>query len=184
VFGGFLHQTGALDWNDTRPWRGHQTQSGHSNSPAAPAAVAVGWRSHDLSFWRQGTYSQFMLVQWGNRMKKDHTHTHIIYIHIHTMCMYSHIYTLYVYIYICIYIDKIWPYDKPSTSHSEAALTGMISPHWRLYVPVVLMNFPSVLAEHLIYHHFFKLKPQLFVEFLLQSQFLSRKVAPVVLPWV
>ena len=83
VFGGFLHQTGALDWNDTRPWRGHQTQSGHSNSPAAPAAVAVGWRSHDLSFWRQGTYSQFMLVQWGNRMKKDHTHILYIYTYIH-----------------------------------------------------------------------------------------------------
>ena len=103
-----------------------------------------------LSFWWQGTYSQFMLVQWGNRMKKDHTHTYYIYIHIyiHYVYVYSYLYTMCVYVYICMYIDKIWQYDKPSTSHSEAALTGMISPHWRLYVPVVLMIFPSVLAEH------------------------------------
>ena len=111
MFGGFLHQSGALDWIDTRPWRGDQTQSGHSNSPAAPAAVAVGWGSHDLDNSFEFLMTRDLLSIYASSMGKQNekgSHTHILYIYIYTytytMCMYIHIYTLcvYMYIYVCI----------------------------------------------------------------------------------
>jgi hypothetical protein len=111
MFGGFLHQSGALDWIDTRPWRGHQTQSGHSNSPAAPAAVAVGWGSHDLDNSFEFLMTRDLLSIYASSMGKQnekgsHTHTYYIYTHIHTLCVCIFIFIHYV--CICIYMYVYW----------------------------------------------------------------------------